>query len=356
MKKLLIFSLTLIINIAAFADEPLWNTYGKTLPVKGGVGIVQFVEAIFDYKPDDWSREATYDRKNGFFHYYEEGAGHVEYYVSYWNRNDGKKLVIMSYDSSDFGNAIKPVSSPWGYISSFDLEDEGMPDVQGAITVDTGFRAYLYDEAKSQLVPLQSAPFNNMGTPVRKHYLLQLPQKGKDIRVREEEELGVMVYHTLKWNGMTFDFVHEGNPILSFFCTDADTNIRTAPNGKVAFTTPANGSYGVEIDQIVNGWCHLAFDSVYEYEEAEVTELHGSDSGYWVHHSVIGARGNGDGGITLRAAPDANAKIVFSTEEDTQFEPLELKGRWVKVRVKGTKTEGWLRSSDICSNPLTNCC
>lgn len=338
----------------AIAQNPKWSTYNKTLKVKGGAGIEQFVEAILDNKPSDWARDAEYDKRNGFFHYYEEGAGHVEYYVSYWNRKDGKKLVILSYDESDFGQKVKTQASPWGYFSSCSIGDPDVALGDEGINVETGFCAYLYDETKSQLVPLSTPPFKGFENPVKSHYLLMLPEKGKDIRVREMKgEIGNYVYHTLKWNGMTFDFVREGNTAWSFYCTEAGVNIRTAPKGKIVYTTPNTGSYGVEIIKIENGWCLIDGNYLYEYEESSAVELNGSDSGYWVHNSCIGATGIGK--APLRATPEENGKVLQTIDEDTIIEPVEMRGEWIKVRARESKKEGWMKANEICSNPLTTC-
>lgn len=355
MKKMLVVAAAFIVQLCALADNPLWMKYDKPLTVKGGAGIEQFVEAIFGYKPNDWSTDAEYDKRNGYFYYFEEGAGHVNYYVSYWNRKDGKKLVIMSYDEGDFGKRIKMQSSMWGCMSSFSYGDSDEVTTDEAINVDTGFRAFLYDEAKKQLVPLAAPPFNGFDNPVKKHYLLMLPQKGKDIRVREEKgELGNYVYHTLKWNGMTFDFVREGNVVASFYCTEGGVNIRTAPNGKIVYTTPNTGSYGVDILKIENGWCLIDGSCIYEYEEATVVELNGSNAGYWVHSSCIGATGAG-AGAPLRSMPDEKGSAQLLVDEDTLVEPVEMRGEWIKVRERKSKKEGWLKVSELCSNPLTTC-
>lgn len=354
MKKLLFLAIAVLVQFTAFADEPFWNTCGKKLQVKGGAGIEQFVEAILNTKPNEWDTDATYDKKNGYFHFYQEGAGSVEYCVSYWNRTDGKKLVIMSYSSNDFGKKKAPVSANWGYISTFALDAEGVSADEG-IVCETGFRAYLYDANTKTLNPLQAPPFNNFAQPVKAHYFLQLPQKGKDIIVREKKSLEETVYHSLKWNGMTFDFKKEGTRPLSFYFVDPKANIRTGANGKVVHTLNGGGSWGVSIIKIENGWCLIDGTSLYEYEEGIAEELSGSDSGYWIHSSVIGATGVGSG-VTLYASPSKKSAVVTKISEDVLFHPIELRGEWVKVRVEGNKKEGWIRADEICDNPLTNCC
>ena len=118
MKKVLLLALLVVLQLGAFGQGRMWNTFGKTVNVKGGVGIEQFVTAILETKPNEWHHEPVYDKKNGYFSYFEEGAGSITYNVSYWNRKDGKKLVILSYRENDFGKKVKPQSSTWGYFSS----------------------------------------------------------------------------------------------------------------------------------------------------------------------------------------------------------------------------------------------
>lgn len=356
MKRTIIIALTILLNLSVSAEKtPMWRTLGKTVQVKGGVGIEQFVEAIFGIKRDDWDYDPEFDKRNGYFHYFQEGDGHTSYYVSYWNRKDGKKLVLVSYDTTEFGKRIEKRTSPWGCMSTFKVDAESVGSDEGIIT-DTGFRAYLYDDVKKQLVPLPSPPFNGFDNPVQKHYLLQLPQHGKDIRVREQTGYCEHVYHLLKWNGMTFDFERIGNDIASFYGTEPKINIRTAPNGKIVYTTPQTGSYCFNIIKVENGWCLIDGNSIYEAEESIDTDLKGSDTGYWVHSSCIGAKGVGAGGVTLYASPDEKSQVAFKSDDETLIEPIEIRGEWVKVRASASKKEGWMRNDMICSNPLTNCC
>lgn len=355
MKKIVIVTLALLMNVCAWANEPMWNQYGKIFKVKGGVGIEQFVEAILDTKKGDWDHEATYDKKNGFFHYFEEGAGHIEYFVAYWNRKDGKKLVMMSYDTSDFTpKPVAPKSSPWGYSHAWKAE-VGPDDEPCYILTETGFRAYLYNEAKQQLEPLQTPPVNGWDGPSKGHFQLRLPRSGKDITVREEKTMNNYVYHWLKWNGTTFDFVKGGNAAFDMYIV-GDDNIYNAPNGKVACKLPNKGEFSVVFDRIENGWCHIVGDTAYENEQAEDHRLTGSSNGYWIKSSSLCATGMGDGSVTLYASPDKKAKVVVKTDDWTEFNPIEIRGEWLKVRVKKTNKEGWIHGDDICSNPLTNCC
>lgn len=351
MKKILLLALMFVFQLSAFGQARLWDSFGKTFNVKGGAGIEQFVTAILNTKPTEWSRDPVYDKRNGYFRYHEEGAGSIIYNVAYWNRKDGKKLVVLSYQENDFGKKVKPQSSAWGYYSSFKYDEEAT----GIINTETGFRAYLYDEAKKQLVPMTTSPFNGLPTPLDNHYFLQLPRQGKDIVVCEKVSYYEDVYHSLKWNGSTFDFKKENNIPRDFFVTASKVNIYGAPNGKVVFTTNNTKDYSLEVLKIENGWCLVHGNVIYPNgDDAELVNLSGSSTGqYWIKAADLGA--NGIGNAKLRATPNKNAKVLMTVTEDTLVEPVELRGEWVKVREVKTKKEGWMLREELCSNPLTTC-
>lgn len=351
MKKGLLLSLLLVSHLCAFAQSDMWDSYGKTLNVKGGIGIEQFVTAIFNTKPGEWSTDAVYDKRNGYFRYHEEGDGSVTYNVSYWNRKDGKKLVIMAYRENNFGKKVEPMASAWGYFSSLQYGD--LPT--DIINMETGFRAYIYDVVKKQLVPLATPPFNGLPTPLDSQYFLELPQEGKDIVVCETVDYLDEIKHSLRWNGMTFDFEKGERVLASFYLTDTKANIRTAPNGKILKTLPGTGEYTVDAFEIKDGWCRIG-QTIYENTEGKDIKLSDSDTGqYWIHHSRLGATAVA-ATAKLRATPDMDGEILMTLTEDSHVTPLEIRGVWVKVRESESKKEGWVLSDELCSNPLTVCC
>ena len=349
MKKVLLLALLVVLQLGAFGQGRMWNTFGKTVNVKGGVGIEQFVTAILETKPNEWHHKPVYDKKNGYFSYFEEGAGSITYNVSYWNRKDGKKLVILSYRENDFGKKVKPQSSTWGYFSSLQY-GEAETDI---LNMETGFRAYLYDAAKKQLVPMATPPFNGFPNPLDSQYFLELPQNGKDIVVCEKVNFEEEIKHTLKWNGMTFDFQKGEEVLADFFVTDSKANIRTAPNGKIVKTLSGEGEYTVEVYEMKDGWCRIA-PTVYENTVGNDIKLKGSaNDQYWIHNSCLGANGRSE--TKLRATPDMNGKVLMKVTEDTLVRPLEIRGLWIKVRDVKSKKEGWVLDEELCSNPLTTC-
>lgn len=357
MRKLFfsLLAMVVMLPVNAATGIPRWQTYNKTLSVKGGVGIVQFVKAITGNDPGDWFADPVYDKRNGYFTYGEEGDGHIEYHVSYWNRTDGKKLVIISYYDFSFGKMSPNLSSPWGYRSSTKTIADGVADDEGE-TLETGCCAYLYDEARQQLVPMVTPPFNGYSSSKSVNFLLILPQKGKDIKLKRFYPDGVSTLSTLKWNGMSFDLLDDEASSVDFQVTDSEANIRTSPNGKVVYTTNIDQACTLFIDRIENGWCHIESGLLFENINSETIYLKGSATGYWIHNSVIGARGMGNGGVRLHQSPSDDSPIVYDSEDDRVFYPIALKGEWVKVRIRGMKYEGWLRVTEVCSNPLTNCC
>lgn len=177
-----------------------YDTLNKKFKVSGGVGIAQFVKAtgIVD-EPEAFEC----DKRNGYFGMYEEGSGHFICNAAYWNRKDGKKLFIVAYDTSDFlmpGDDTRIYGNSWSYSSVV-----SEPETKTKIRYEMGFKAYLYDPATKELVPMKQVPFNNWPQTPGYRYL-NLPQVGKNINVAEGAPYTNSKKHTLTWNGMTFDY------------------------------------------------------------------------------------------------------------------------------------------------------
>ncbi|MBQ0049049.1 MAG: hypothetical protein KBT12_02250 [Bacteroidales bacterium] len=143
---------------------------------------------------------------------------------------------------------------------------------------------------------------------------------------------------------------------LGLYLVDkSDTNVRNAPGGKVVCQLPCiEEGYILQVDRIEKGWCRVVGNIVEPTLDEEQVKLTGSSTGYWIHNSLLFAKGMGDGGLTLYAEKSKRSKVVLKTTEWTEFNPIEISGKWVKVRV-GKKT-GWMLISEVCNNPLTNCC
>lgn len=133
------------------------------------------------------------------------------------------------------------------------------------------------------------------------------------------------------------------------------TNIRNAPNGKVVASLEQNDEYNMVVTECKNNWWRIDGGKVFPFEANEI-RLKGSTTGYWIHSSVIGFTGQGEGGVTLYQSPNKKSKVVVRTKNWTMVRPIGVQNGWVKVRVDGTKKEGWMPMNQICANPVTNCC
>lgn len=194
-------------------QDPPFLELAKNFKVTGTPCVQSFVEALPVYNKEyGWYNDPDIDNKNGFFQYSEEGDGGVTYYGALWRRTDGKRLFIFSYRQSEWNvyegrteRFTRHGGSPWYYASTEIYMVGENQDQISFSDEDTGFAAYVYNEATHTLEFLSEPPIKGWKAKDA-HRLLILPQKGKDIEVQEGgfEEY---VTHTLKWNGMGFDYV-----------------------------------------------------------------------------------------------------------------------------------------------------
>lgn len=191
--------------------QPLY----ASIKVKGTPNVQSFVESLPIYSEEyGWYADPEIDKKNGYFHYFEEGSGHVDYYGAVWNRNDGSKLFIFSFDDCDWNEHedhtetfnIK-IYQNYYYLGACAFRPNEDSPVS-FLDYITGCAAYLYNPDTKTLDFLPEPPFNKCPqTTTRRQFIL--PQHGKDITIidgfdLEGEEL---TKHTLKWNGRDFDYV-----------------------------------------------------------------------------------------------------------------------------------------------------
>lgn len=183
--------------------------------------IRKFAEILDLYVEDE-----NCDLKNGFFETGSEGDGAINWRGACWNRKDGSRLYIVSYWSNQnvmynpdderlFGTLS--ATSPWMAYNVCSTEDikpvesiDGLKEITYFISCETGTVAFLYNAKTKKLEPIDSVSkiFNNLPEE-NNHRYLEVPRYGKDIKVREGmfNIEGKYKYHTLKWNGMTFDYV-----------------------------------------------------------------------------------------------------------------------------------------------------
>ena len=192
--------------------DMLWTELHKAFDVKGGVGIKSFVNATLDALTGGYEfgeeDDVTFDEKNGYFAYFEEGDGSCRYRGSYWKRDDGSQLFIISYQLTEYtpenqlGKAGE-ISSVWGYTSNR-IETVGEDGEESIYRFETGFCAWIYDAQQKRLLPLDTPPIDGW-TALSEHRFLDLPQHGKNIEMLVGQPGEEPTTETLEWNGMGFN-------------------------------------------------------------------------------------------------------------------------------------------------------
>ena len=136
------------------------------------------------------------------------------------------------------------------------------------------------------------------------------------------------------------------------------THILNKPSGATVMTLSYDEPYIFSLTSPRDGWWKIN-DMWNAADDEDTTLLVGSDTGeYWIHFSALGLGTSNYGGqeLHLRAAPDPEADIVFTFNQELMLMPLDFDGDWVKVKVDGSDIIGWIENEWLCSNPLTNCC
>jgi len=198
--------------MGCMAQGGTYSNYAGNHKVTGGVGIVQFVKAVLDFeevKEEDWDDPSSppfFDKPNGYFHWSWEGAGGGGYTAAYWNRSDGKKMFIVGYYEHNYTDSkVFDETTDWYKLRSYRPKGQ-----EGYDYTEAGVLAFLYNPATQTLEQMQKPPFNKVPKTddIMEFYP---PQKGKDIKVTqykmEENWWENQKEHTLKFNGLTFDWV-----------------------------------------------------------------------------------------------------------------------------------------------------
>ncbi|MCQ2251449.1 MAG: hypothetical protein MJZ66_10120 [Bacteroidales bacterium] len=184
----------------------------RPIKVNGNADIEGFVDALGLAGEYGWGGDPIidnpFDKANGYFHHREEGDGSLEYWGAYWNRKDGKKMFLLSI--CDAGWCERNIPSPEMSNEWFTVTTDGPDDMGVYGYYESGCMAYLYNPTSKKLEPMKTLPFNGM--PATKEVRrFKLPQHGKDITVDQHDirdrEWERMTEHTLKFNGLTFDWV-----------------------------------------------------------------------------------------------------------------------------------------------------
>lgn len=343
---LLLVALAAISTVQAMSDyNQLGTTLNRPFKVKGGSGVLQFAKAISGIIGFD-AEEAEVDTKNGFISQFSEGDGRYKTNMCVWKREDGKKMFVVSYTINET-HPITPAGpcSPCHYSKIEKIEDF-------EILVNTGFRAYLFNEKTSTLEPMPSFPVNVMPAEITEGAFLELPQHGKDIYFVRDG-----VVYVLKWNGLNFNYVGPRGVGVYIIDPTSPTNVRNAPGGDIVATLDDGDM--ISVDRCVKGWFHISGNDYQKGDGNDGTLKYTGDK--WVHGSVIHAGWNGGATVTLREEPRDDALVLFETEGNDTDEAIQIKvfldmhGKWAKVRLNNGK-EGWIETENLCGNSLTNCC
>ena len=138
------------------------------------------------------------------------------------------------------------------------------------------------------------------------------------------------------------------------------TNVRNAPNGKVVDKIPTSHATIFVLVSPCDGWWRVAGDA---YEDMDVNEgqeeimLHGSTTGYWIHHSVVACdtRNYGNETLYLKELPRKNSKTTATVNGQMLVHPIDVSGDWTKVKLANSSQTGWIETVWLCSNPVTTC-
>lgn len=183
-----------------------FEMHNKPLKVTGNADIEGFVKALFAGDEYSYTPDEAFDKANGYFSMSAAGGGYLDQFGAFWNRKDGKKMFLFSFDQGETGLYDKCIErkNEWYQVAVYEPREE---DGEPGGYYESGILAYLYNPDTKTLEPMQQPPFN--GVPKTDGYLsFALPQKGKDIVVGEMDLSNYdRTEHTLKFNGLTFDWV-----------------------------------------------------------------------------------------------------------------------------------------------------
>ncbi len=353
MKKIYSLLVMLLCVTMASAYTSPYNDLGKTLnqsfKVKGGIGIKQFALALGDLLPIEWEL-AEVDEKNGYICESSEGDGGYFVNMAVWNRNDGKKLLVVSYHISESVDADAKAGQTTPTHFSFLENNE-----YGTYLCNIGYQAYLYDAAAQMLRPtsldVEGENWHGMGD---NPFILLVPKEGKDLQVEilyGETSEG----WTLRWNGM--GWIYEDGVAIGVFIHDKTypVNVRNKPKGDVVATLQENDM--IQVDRCENGWFHVNAVFFNGNEEADIHNYRGEK---WVHHSVVLAKWSEFAAVMLKAMPTPHSETVYESKEDCHAPNnkivaiLDMQDGMVKVTLANGKT-GWAAGGNLCGDPQDTC-
>lgn len=148
---------------------------------------------------------------------------------------------------------------------------------------------------------------------------------------------------------------------LSVFVYDPGqeiTNVRNAPGGKVVVKWKSDHAIMVLVEENDGGWWHIVDNAYWDPEDEESTGILAyTESGYWIHQSVVAVSTRNYGGesINLYENNDTVTPVVYTITEETLLRPLYILDEWVNVQTIDGKHKGWIEKEWLCGNSVTTC-
>jgi len=132
------------------------------------------------------------------------------------------------------------------------------------------------------------------------------------------------------------------------YIDDKDTfsNIRNQPNGEIILKLNNKYGYGyiLNIVDYKNGWFKI--NNISGIDAFEMTDFEG-----WIHNSIVGAATTHN--LDVFDKPNGTNKIAQLIGEQDSFIIKEAYCNWIKIDSNGII--GWVKSQEICGNPVTTC-
>mgnify|MGYP000253527361 CR=1 FL=1 len=136
---------------------------------------------------------------------------------------------------------------------------------------------------------------------------------------------------------------------FSAFVIDSNefSSIRATPLGEIILTISNLHSDGfvVHVIDFEDGWFKI--DAIIGVSSFEVSSLNG-----WIHHSLVYALNTYD--LEVMESPNQKKQVgIIKGEIGDPFNILDVQCEWIKIQYKSLV--GWVKSEEICGNPVTTC-
>ncbi|WP_430906628.1 hypothetical protein [Maribacter sp. 2-571] len=132
------------------------------------------------------------------------------------------------------------------------------------------------------------------------------------------------------------------------FTEDNDdfSNIRADPQGTIILKLNNKHSYGYMLNVIdmKDGW--MKINTVTGVDGIDISNFEG-----WIHNSIVGATVTHD--VRVYDKPNSKNMVGELIGEQHTFKIKEAYCEWIKIECKSLV--GWVKSEQICGNPVTTC-